>query len=166
MAARTEWYRDNLLVSTNPSLIQPAAVNAAFGLDMMYWLKPIDETLLKTMLDNSLCFGVYELPKSSADIAGRAGPRQIGLARLVTDRVSTAYLTDVYIMEEFQRKGIGKWLIQCVNEHVETWPEMRWTFLVTSDQIKFYEENLGMSIYGECRDGKIMSKMGPGDVQH
>lgn len=71
MAARTEWYRDNLLVSTNPSLIQPAAVNAAFELDMMYWVKPIeDETLLKKMLDNSLCFGVYELPNSSADIAG------------------------------------------------------------------------------------------------
>lgn len=70
MAARTEWYRDNILISTNPSLIQPAAVNAAFGSDMMYWVKPIDETLLKKMLDNSLCFGVYELPSSSAEIAG------------------------------------------------------------------------------------------------
>ncbi|KUJ22983.1 uncharacterized protein LY89DRAFT_163492 [Mollisia scopiformis] len=83
--ASSEWYRDNLLISTNPSLIQPAAVNAAFDSDMMHWVKAIDETLLKKMLDNSLCFGVYELPSSSSDIAGRAGPRQIGLARIVTD---------------------------------------------------------------------------------
>ena len=30
----------------------------------------MDETLLKKMLDNSLCFGVYELPTSSSEIAG------------------------------------------------------------------------------------------------
>jgi hypothetical protein len=70
MSIPTEWYRDNLLISTNPALIQPTAVNNAFNFDMMYWVKPIDEKLLKKMLDNSLCFGVYELPKASADIAG------------------------------------------------------------------------------------------------
>ncbi|KAE8453400.1 hypothetical protein EG329_010261 [Mollisiaceae sp. DMI_Dod_QoI] len=167
MATRTEWYRDNLLISTNPSLIQPAAVNSAFGSDMMHWCKPVDEALLKKMLDNSLCFGVYELPSSSAEIAGRASPRQIGLARLVTDHVSTAYLTDVYIVKEHQGKGIGKWLIQCVNETLETWPELRWALLVNTGPTKFYEETLGMTVYADGRDGvKIMSKLGPGDVNH
>lgn len=70
MAEPTEWYRDNLLISINPTLIQPAAVNAAFDSSMMHWVKPIDEKLLKKMLDSSLCFGVYELPTSSSDIAG------------------------------------------------------------------------------------------------
>lgn len=70
MSAHAEWYRENILISTNPALIQPAAVNDAFNSDMMYWVKPINEELLKKMLDNSLCFGVYELPKVSADIAG------------------------------------------------------------------------------------------------
>jgi len=68
--AKTEWYKDNFLISTNPSLIQPAAVNAALDSDLMYWSKAMDEGELKTMLDNSLCFGVYLLPESSAAIAG------------------------------------------------------------------------------------------------
>ncbi len=66
----TEWYRDSFLISTAPSLIQPAEINAAFGSESVYWTKPMDETLLKKMLKNSLCFGVYELPSSSSDIAG------------------------------------------------------------------------------------------------
>ncbi len=71
MASPTEWYNGNFFVSTKPSLIQPDAVNAAFGSESMYWTKQFkDESLLKAMLDNSLCFGVYELPKSSSEIAG------------------------------------------------------------------------------------------------
>ena len=68
--AKTEWYKDNFLISTNPSLIQPAAVNAALDSDLMYWSKAMDEGELKRMLDNSLCFGVYILPESSSAIAG------------------------------------------------------------------------------------------------
>lgn len=71
MSSPTEWYKDNFLFSTNPSLIQLAAVNAAFATDYVHWAKPMKESLLKKMLDNSHCFGVYELPKSSAEIAGK-----------------------------------------------------------------------------------------------
>jgi hypothetical protein len=52
------------------SLLQPAAVNQAFGTDMLYWTREIDEDLMKKMLNNSMCFGLYELPSSSSDIAG------------------------------------------------------------------------------------------------
>jgi hypothetical protein len=72
MAPKTEWYRDNFLISTNPSLIQPAAINAAFDSDLMYWSKAMDERELKTMLEASLCFGLYALPESSAQIAGQS----------------------------------------------------------------------------------------------
>lgn len=72
MTAPSEWYKDNFLISTKPSLIQPAAVNAAFGTDEMYWTRAFEDVkLLKTMLDSSLCFGVYELPTSSSEIAGK-----------------------------------------------------------------------------------------------
>jgi len=33
---RTEWYKENFLISINPSLIQPTAINAAFDSDLMY----------------------------------------------------------------------------------------------------------------------------------
>jgi hypothetical protein len=75
MAAKTDWYKVNFLVSTNPSLIQPAAVNEAFGSNLLYWTKAMDEEVLKKMLEGSLCFGVYALPESSSDIAGPSSPR-------------------------------------------------------------------------------------------
>jgi hypothetical protein len=74
MAAKQDWYKDNFLLSTNPLLIQPAAVNAAFGSDLMYWAKAMDEEVLKKMLAGSLCFGLYALPESSSEIAGRSFP--------------------------------------------------------------------------------------------
>lgn len=51
-------------------MIQPAAVNEAFAGEAIYWAKPIDEVLMKKMLKNSLCLGLYELPDSSSAIAG------------------------------------------------------------------------------------------------
>jgi hypothetical protein len=70
MASPSEWYRDNYLISTSSNLIQPSAVNAAFATKALYWARPMEEGLLKKMLDKSLCFGVYELPTSTSDIAG------------------------------------------------------------------------------------------------
>lgn len=66
MASQTEWYKDNFLISTAKPLIDPAAVNAAFAAEAIYWARPMEQGLLKKMLDNSLCFGVYELPPSSS----------------------------------------------------------------------------------------------------
>ena len=70
MAPKTEWYRDNFLISTQQALIQPTAINKAFESDSMYWAKPMEETLLMKMLDKSICFGLYVLPTSASDIAG------------------------------------------------------------------------------------------------
>lgn len=49
----------------------------------------------------------------------------IGAARLITDRVTFGYLTDVYVLEEHQQRGLGKFLMKCLNEVVEGWPELR-----------------------------------------
>ena len=70
MAAPTEWYRDNYLISTSPNLIQYEAINIAFGTSAMYWTRSLEKGLLKKMLNSSLCFGVYELPSSTSAIAG------------------------------------------------------------------------------------------------
>jgi GNAT superfamily N-acetyltransferase len=182
MSSPTEWYRDNYLISTSSKLIQPSAVNAAFGTEALYWTRPIDDGLLKKMLDNSLCFGVYELPSSTSDIAGskyptstlsflidnfvgRGNPRQIGLARLITDEVSFAYLTDVYILDEYQGKGLGTWLIKCVDEALSSWPELRRVVLVTSHGKNFYTDKLHVKEFEQGKNGLvILSKKGAGSV--
>lgn len=70
------WYRDEFLISTSNKLLQPAAINAAFASDQLYWTKGMPEDSLKKMLSNSLCLGVYTLPKTSSELAGPSPRRQ------------------------------------------------------------------------------------------
>jgi hypothetical protein len=64
------WYKDNFIVSTDKSLLQPAAINAAFDSDLLWWAKPLPDEQLKKMIDNTLCFGLYVVPVSSTELAG------------------------------------------------------------------------------------------------
>ncbi|RDW95308.1 hypothetical protein BP5796_01071 [Coleophoma crateriformis] len=165
MATPSEWYKDTFLISTARALLQPSAINAAFDSEQLYWAKALPEARLQKMLDGSLCFGVYALPQSSAEIAGRGSPKQIGLARLITDEVTFAWLTDVYILPEYQGKGLSTWLIECVNATLDSWPELRRAMLVTSSGVEFYEKIMGMQ---KVESGKgnlsLMGKLGRGSM--
>lgn len=54
-----DWSRDSYLVSTDSSKIQPLAVNRAFASDDITFTQPMDIDILRTMLNNSMCFGLY-----------------------------------------------------------------------------------------------------------
>ncbi|PIM52179.1 GNAT family N-acetyltransferase [Roseateles chitinivorans] len=41
----------------------------------------------------------------------------VGYARVVTDRATFAYLCDVFVLEEWQGRGLGDWLIARVVAH-------------------------------------------------
>ena len=43
--------------------------------------------------------------------------QQIGLARIISDFATFAYISDVFILPDFQGKGLGKWLIECILAH-------------------------------------------------
>jgi len=74
MASSTQkhqtWTRDGYVVSTDPSLIPIASLNAAYESEDLYWAKALPEDVVRDMLDRSLCFGLYtptpSLPPSSA----------------------------------------------------------------------------------------------------
>jgi GNAT superfamily N-acetyltransferase len=53
-------------------------------------------------LQNSLCFGLY-----MDDV-------QIGFARVITDYATMAHLCDVYVLEDYRGRGLGKWLVATV----------------------------------------------------
>jgi GNAT superfamily N-acetyltransferase len=89
------------------------------------WWTELTEESLDRALRNSLCFSLIE------------GNRQIGLARIVTDYVTYAYLCDVYIVEERRRQGLGSWLIRCVLEHPEL-KHLKRVALITHDAQTFY----------------------------
>lgn len=79
---------------------------------------------------------------------------QIGMARLVTDYVTFAYLTDVYVVPEWRRDGLGKWMVACVREVVDGIPELRRAMLLTSTGTgeQFYRRELGWWDVGEERE--------------
>ncbi|WP_158135831.1 GNAT family N-acetyltransferase [Vibrio navarrensis] len=93
-----------------------------------YWAKDIPKDTLQKALDNSLCFGVLE----------RTG-KQVGFARLITDKATFAYLADVFIVEDSRGKGLSKSLIASVVSHPDV-QGLRRMVLATRDAHGLYAQ--------------------------
>jgi GNAT superfamily N-acetyltransferase len=124
-----DWRRDPYLVSDDPARLDLDAIHGY--LSRSYWAEAIPKELVARSLASSLCFGLY------LEAAGR--PRQIGFARVITDRATCAYLSDVYVLEEFRGRGLSKLLLECVHAHPELQGLRRW-LLVTRDAQGLYEQ--------------------------
>lgn len=104
-ATHAEFRQGEFLVSTDPARLNVDAVHAF--LSRTDWAKGVARDVVERSLRHSLCFGLY-----------RQG-RQIGLARVITDRATFGYLADVYVLEEFRGRGLAKWLMRCILAHPE-----------------------------------------------
>ena len=103
MSKLFESHRENLLVSTNPDLLDLDAI--CDFLSRAYWAQGRPRDRIELSLRHSLVFGIY------------VDSRQIGLARVVTDTATFAWLCDVFIHEDYRGRGIGKWLMACILSH-------------------------------------------------
>ena len=74
-------------------------------LQPLFWI-PDDSTLedIATRAANSWSFGLY----------APDGGDLVGFCRLVTDRISFAYLSDVVIAEPLRNKGLGAFMVESV----------------------------------------------------
>jgi GNAT superfamily N-acetyltransferase len=115
--------RDDFLISTDRTLLDVDAI-ASF-LAGAYWAQGRTRDTIERSLENSIVFGLYH--------AGR----QIGLARVITDKATFAYLADVYIDEAYRGRGLGKWLIGSLLGHPDLQGRVRW-LLATRDAHAFY----------------------------
>ena len=132
----SEYLRGNYLISTEPELLDLDAIFAFIS--RAYWGMGRPRAVMKRALENSLCFGVYDLnmPEKVGDKNSR---RQIGLARVVTDQAIFAYLCDVYILEEYRGQGLGTWLLETVANYPDLQGLRRWA-LNTRDAHRLYEK--------------------------
>ena len=98
-----------------------------FLVDDSYWAqgRTIEQT--QRALDNSVCFGLYHEDK------------QIGFARVVSDFATFAYLGDVFVLKEFRRRGLSKWLMETIISQPELQGLRRWV-LATRDAHTLYEK--------------------------
>lgn len=81
---------------------------------------------------------------------GKASPKQVGLVRVVTDDVTFAYLTDIYILPEHHGRGLGRWMLECLGEIVRGWKYLRRFMFLTTDAMDLYRTTLGAKSWDEC----------------
>lgn len=129
------------LISTAPHLLPHAFVQEAFATDAMFWAKPLSDEATRAMLENSLTLGVYKLSDNDEK-------EPVGMARMVTDYTTLAYLTDVYLQDAYRNLGLGKWIIHCCRQIVMEMNDLRFMVLLTgSEQAqKLYRRELGMAV--------------------
>ena len=111
------------LVTTDPERLDLDAVHAY--LSRSFWATGISKELVAKAMTHSLCFGLFH------------ERTQIGFARIVTDHSTYAYLCDVYVLENYQGRGLGKWMVEFVMTHPELQGLRRFQ-LVTRDAHGLY----------------------------
>ena len=89
-------------ISTDPARVDIATVHEY--LTNSYWARGRSLATVERSIRNSLCFGVYHTE------------RQVGFGRVVTDYAVFAYLADIFVVPDYQGRGIGKALVRAMVE--------------------------------------------------
>ena len=122
------WSKAEFMVSDRKDRKESMDVTMVHGfLTASYWAKGIDKATVEKAIANSLCLGLFH------------NEEQIGFGRAITDRSTFAYLADVFILEEYRGRGLGKWLVDCFLEHEELQGLRRW-LLATLDAHGLYRQ--------------------------
>ena len=149
----TESQRGQFLISTDPTRLDLDVIHGF--LTNSYWAKGIARELVQRSIEHSLCFGIYhEGDEKSPLLAKLARPfgfaqgesdgpsiesPQIGFARVISDFATIAYLGDVFVLEAYRGRGLGKWMMECIMQHPKLQGLRRW-ILLTRDAHGMYEK--------------------------
>ena len=123
-----DWTREHFTLSDDPTRFDFDYIES--GLRTTYWAGDRPRAVIEAAFRNSLGFGLYH--------SGPGAPRQVGFARVVTDKVNFSWIADVFIDPSLRGKGLGKWMLRCILEH----PDVKDTrqALATQDAHTFYEQ--------------------------
>ncbi|MFB5931869.1 GNAT family N-acetyltransferase [Peribacillus frigoritolerans] len=120
-------------ISTNKKYLDVDVIHDFLNQEA-YWSKGITkETVIKSIENTTLCFGVYK-----GEI-GNEGCDQVGFARVITDLTTHAYLCDVFILPDYRKLGLSKWLMDVITNHSEL-KEVRRFMLATNDAHSLYDK--------------------------
>ena len=112
-------------ISTDKQRLDRALIHRF--LKSCYWAKGIPRETVERSIENSLCFGIYR------------GDEQVGFARVISDFATYAYIGDVFVIEIFRGRGLGKLLMKSIMEHPDMQGLRRWS-LVTRDAHSLYAQ--------------------------
>ncbi len=120
-----EWSQGEYVISTDPARLDVDAVLRFLATS--YWASERRPEVIRRSLEHSLTFGVYH------------GSKQIGMARVVTDYATFAWLCDVFIDPAYRGHGLGKWLMATIMSHPELQDLRQW-LLATRDAHGLYRQ--------------------------
>ena len=124
--------KNNYTITTDKNKIDIDYVHGV--LSKSYWSPGVHIQVVKKAMKGSLCFGIYDRDKQTL-LAGR----QVGYARIITDKATFAWLADVFIDEDYRGKGLGKWMVEMILAHPDL-QGLRRILLATKDAHKVYEQ--------------------------
>jgi N-acetylglutamate synthase-like GNAT family acetyltransferase len=125
-----EWREGDFLITTDPARVDLDVVHGYLA--RSYWAAGIGREVVERSVRHSLPFSLF-LVGESGDGAGR----QVGFARVVSDRATFAYLADVFVLEPWRGRGLSKWLVRVILAHPELQGLRRW-LLATRDAHGLY----------------------------
>ena len=117
--------KDHFYISTEKEKLDIDLIHSF--LTHSYWAEGISKEVIKRSIDGALCFGVYDREK------------QVGFARMITDKATFAYLADVFIIEEYRGHGLSKWLMEVIMSHPDL-QGLRRMILATRDAHRLYAQ--------------------------
>lgn len=120
-----EWTRGEFVISTDPERLDRESIHRFLA--SSYWAPQVPRAIVDRSIDHSMPFGLYE------------GGRQVGFARVITDRATFAYVADVYVLEAHRGRGLALWLMETIRAHPELQNLRRWT-LFTRDAHPLYRK--------------------------
>lgn len=111
-----------------------------------YWSKGVSMDTVVRAFSNSLSFGLYHKEDG-----------QVGCARVITDKTTFAYLSDIFIDDSARGAGLGKWMMQIILDHEEL-QGLRRIMLATSDMHPLYRQ---FGFTEPADPAKLMEKLDP-----
>lgn len=121
-----EWEKDSFIVSDDVCKLDLEVIYEF--LTNSYWGKGKTKELISDSIKNSFSLGLY------------FNGKQIGFARAITDYSTFAYLCDVFILEEYQRKHLGHFLMDCLFRHPKL-SSLKWLLKTTNAQSLYQDFN-------------------------
>lgn len=93
-----------------------------------YWSPGIPMETVQKAIENSICIGAYDEQQ-----------KQVGFARVVTDKASFAYLADVFVLPEYRGKSISRLIMEAYDAHPDL-QGLRRHMLATQDAHELYKK--------------------------
>ncbi len=117
------WDRPPYRITDAPEAVDLDVVHGFLA--QSYWARGIPRAVVERAIGHSIPFSLHR------------GGRQVGFARVVSDRATFAYLADVFVVEAERGAGLGRWLVETAMAHPELQGLRRW-LLVTRDAHGLY----------------------------